>query len=125
MGTIGDCLRGGIRMAYEFEDITGFGFYGPTSDPVYESTECETLTEQYDMLMKLLKAYPRCIDAIVYVGYQYLKGELYFHHAENCFKTAILIAEKNLPPDFDGIVLWSCLNNRPYLRALQVLLLTQ
>ena len=124
-GFIGECMGRGRRMSYEFEDYTGFGFYGPNTDPVYESTECDTLDERYAMLMKLFEAYPQCIDAIVHVGYQYLKKAFYLHHAENCFRTAILVAQKNLPPDFDGIILWSCLNNRPYLRALHGLLLTQ
>lgn len=42
----------------------------------------------------------------------------------NCFLTSVHIAEKNLPEDFDGVMLWECLENRPYLRALHGLCLT-
>jgi len=124
-GSIGECLRGGKRMSYEFEDYTGYGFYGPDTDPVYESSECNTFDEKYDMLAKLWEEYPECIDAIVHIGYIYLRDGYSLRNAANCFHAAIHIAEKELPDSFDGMFLWGNIYNRPYLRALHGLVLLQ
>lgn len=54
----------------------------------------------------------------------YLDGTYGLQNAFNCYKSAVYIAEKNLPEDFDGVARWLCLENLPYLRALHGLCLT-
>ena len=54
----------------------------------------------------------------------YFNREIFLHRSHNCYKSAIEIAERGMPEDIDGIFLWICHENRPYLRALNGLYLT-
>jgi len=65
-GFIGECLRGGKRMSYAFEDYTGYGFYQADCDPVTEANESDSIDQKYDKLAKLWEDYPQCIDALVH-----------------------------------------------------------
>jgi hypothetical protein len=117
-GLLGACLKGGMRPSIEFEDYTGYGFYGPDTDPVFEAADCLDPSKRYDILTKLWVEYPQCIDALVHIANPYIHRRIYQRNAENCYLAAIAIAEKKLPPDLDGMALWSWIENRPYLRAL-------
>jgi len=120
-----DYLAEGLREEYVFNDYTGYGFYGTDRDPVFEAVDADSLPERYDILTKLWEDYPQCIDALVHIGHLYLDYWNSLQHALNCYRTAIHIAEKNLPEDFNGVMPWICLENRPYLRALHGLCLAQ
>lgn len=120
-----DYLAEGLRLEYVFKDYSGFGFYEPDEDPVFDAVEADTWEKRYDILTRLWEDYPQCIDALVHIGNLYLDSSGSLENARNCFQVAISIAEKNLPKDFDGVILWDCLENRPYLRALHGLCLTQ
>lgn len=103
---------------YEFKDYTGYGFFRPDSDPVFEATEMES-KKGYDSLARLWEKFPQCIDALVHMGTMSFDSTDSFKSAFNCYSGAIYIAEQRLPLDNEAEFLWSCLNNRPYLRALQ------
>jgi len=113
-----DYLREGLRESFEFNDYTGYGFYGLDSDPVYDSTEADSPASAYAMLSKLWEAYPQCIDALVHIGNINFKIKYKWQSAMYCYQSAVHIAQKLMPSDLDGVFLWSCLANRPYLRAL-------
>ncbi len=117
-------LAEGLRDYYVFKDYTGYGFYRKDEDPVSDAVEADTWEERYNILTKLWEDYPQCIDALVHIGNLHLDSRYRLPNALNCYKTSVHIAEKNLPEDFDGVVLWECLENRPYLRALHGLCLT-
>lgn len=117
-GLVGKCLKGGKRPSIEFHDYTGFDFYGPNSDPVFEAADSADPSRRYDILTKLWEEFPQCIDALVHIANPYIHSSFFFRNAENCYRAAIAIAERNLPPNFDCVALWLCLENRPYLRAL-------
>ena len=78
----------------------------------------------YDIPAKLLEEYPDCIDALVHIGNMHFDNQYFLKRAHHCYKTAVYIAEKKLPEDFDGLFLWGCIENRPYLRSLHGLCLT-
>jgi tetratricopeptide (TPR) repeat protein len=121
-----DYIREGYREAYIFKDYTGYGFYEKDDDPVYNSVELKEYGEEekaYDLLTKLWQDYPECIDALVHIGSMYFYSELFLHRSYNCYKAAVEIAERGMPEDIDGIFLWICHENRPYLRALNGLYL--
>lgn len=118
-------LAEGLRPEYVFKDYSGYGFYEPDEDPVFDAVQADTWEKRYDNLTKLWEDYPKCIDALVHIGNLYLNSQGSLENAWNCFQVAISIAEKNLLDDFDGVFLWECLENRPYLRALHGLCLTQ
>ncbi|MDY0287350.1 MAG: hypothetical protein RBR15_00835 [Sphaerochaeta sp.] len=106
--------------AYEFKDYTGYGFFSPNSDPVFEATEMES-KKRYDALARLWEKMPQCIDALVHMGSMNFDSSATFRGAFNCFRGAIYIAEQRLPLDDEAQFPWSYLNNRPYLRALLAL----
>lgn len=117
-----DYLSEGLRKSYIFKDYSGYGFYKEHDDPVFTATESDHDT-RYSILTKLWEDYPQCIDALVHIGHTYLENKYMYGNARNCYLTAVSIAEKNLPEDFDGILRWMSLENRPYLRALHGLCL--
>ena len=108
------------KVLYEtfFKDYNGYGFYEKDDDPVYNSVELKEYGEEekaYDLLTKLWQDYPECIDALVHIGSMYFYSELFLHRSYNCYKAAVEIAERGMPEDIDGIFLWICHKNRPYL----------
>lgn len=107
---------------YEFKDYTGYGFFKPDRDPVYEATEMES-KDRYDSLARLWEKFPQCIDALVHMGNMSFDSERAFRSAFNCYSGAVHIAEQRLPLDADAQFPWLYLNNRPYLRALNGLCL--
>ena len=107
---------------YEFKDYTGYGFFKPDRDPVFEATEMEG-KDKYDSLARLWEKFPQCIDALVHMGSMSFNSTRAFKSAFNCYTAAIYIAEQRLPLDDEAEFPWSCLNNRPYLRAVNGLCL--
>lgn len=107
---------------YEFKDYTGYGFYRPDGDPVFEATEMEP-KKRYDSLGRLWEHYPQCIDALVHMGNMSFDSTRAFRSPFNCYSGAIHIAEQKLPLDDEAQFPWLFLNNRPYLRALHGLCL--
>lgn len=118
-----DYLQEEFRESFEFVDYTGYGFYGPDSDPVSEAVESKTFQERYNILAKLWEVYPQCIDALVHIGHMHMDSPRYIDRAVQLYQAAILISEQNFPSNFDPVVLWVNCNNRPYLRALHGLCL--
>lgn len=112
-----------FREEIIFKDYSGYGFYGPDTDPVYSAVEAQSRDERYDILTRLFEDFPQCIDSLVHIGHMYLDSTVSKQRAENCYRAAVHIAEGNLPDGFDGVVEWSPLENRPYLRALHGLCL--
>ena len=102
---------------YEFKDYSGYGFFRPDGDPVFEATEMEP-EKRYEALGRLWEKFPQCIDALLHMGSPSFDSTESFRSAFNCFSGAIYIAEQRLPLDDEAEFPWSCLNNRPYLRAL-------
>lgn len=122
-----DYIQEGLRNSYAFENYTGYGFYGPESDPITDAVEAKESGDDktaYKILTRLLEEYPECIDALAHLGNMYFDGEYNLEQSHHCYRTAVYIAEKKLPENFDGIILWARLENRPYLRALHGLCLT-
>lgn len=116
-----DYIREGLRHSYVFEDYTGSGFYGLETDPVSDAAdamEAGDSKKAYRILTRLLEEYPECIDAPVHLGNKYFDSIYMLEQARHCYGTAIYIAEKKFPKNFDGVILWSRMMNRPYLRAL-------
>jgi hypothetical protein len=69
------------------------------------------------ILHEVLSQDARCIDAWVHLGNIAFdtKGP---KAALEFYDTAVAIAEQSLPADFTGVLPWSLIDNRPFLRAL-------
>jgi tetratricopeptide (TPR) repeat protein len=114
-------IREGLRHSFVFADYTGFEFYGPETDPISDAVdamESGDSKKAYRILTRLLEEYPECIDALAHLASMYFDFEYKLKRALHCYWTAIYLAEKKFPKNFDGLILWSRLKNRPYLRAL-------
>jgi hypothetical protein len=68
------------------------------------------------LLMQALAADLRCIDAHVHLGN--LRFDERPEEALVHYDIAVTIGNLSLGPDFDGLLRWASLYNRPYLRAL-------
>jgi tetratricopeptide (TPR) repeat protein len=70
-----------------------------------------------ELLMDALGTDLRCIDAHAHLG------NLEFDHSPKRaivhYEIGIGIGELSLPADFDGVLLWGRIYNRPFLRCLQ------
>ena len=109
------------RRAFEFSGIAlgeGVGVK-PTDEGaclVATAAEMNDPTSARKLLMKALAADLRCIDAHAHLG------NLAFQHrpedAITHYDIAIRIAELSLTPDFQELLPWGFIYNRPFLRAL-------
>ena len=111
------------RRAFEFHEIAwGAGVGTDPGDPddclIAHAAEIseENPDEAREVLMKALLADLRCIDAHVHLG-----NLVFTHdpkHAIRHYEIAVGIGELSLGPNFEGMLLWGHLYNRPFLRAL-------
>ncbi len=110
---------------YEMEQIIP----GTTKDSLYDPI-CEAMDRNaegdkdaaYEILLKVLAADLRCIDAHVHMGhlrFQILKDPMMIHLALKNYQVGVAMGEFFLGDHFHGLLTWGWVDNRPYLRALQ------
>lgn len=109
------------RASYEMDPIAWGAF--PDAD-IEDNPTCEAaeLSEAGDvegareLLMDALLKDLRCIDAHAHLGN--LEFDDSPKMAMNHYEIGIGIGELSLPSDFDGVLLWGHIYNRPFLRCL-------
>ena len=91
----------------------------PFGDPIIESTDLKDAgdhAEAYKVLMGLLYADLRCLDAHAHLG------NLVFDHrpadAIRHYEVGLRIGELSLTGDFGGLLPWGYIDNRPFLRCM-------
>ncbi len=89
------------------------------SDPIYEavdSFERGDSVHALRLLEAVCQADLRCLDAHAHLGTYWFghRPEVAFWH----FEVGYGIGQLSLGPAFDGVLLWSCLDNRPFLRCM-------
>lgn len=109
------------RPSFEMDPIAWGAFPdadledNPTCDAA-ELAEVGDLEGARELLMDVLMVDLRCIDAHAHLG------NLEFDHsplqAMAHYEVGIRIGELSLPPDFDGVLMWGLIYNRPFLRCL-------
>jgi len=110
----------GPRPAYEMEQVVpGRDPDDFDSDPIGESNDLKDAGDgaaAYKLLMDLCQADLRCLDAHAHLG------NFVFDHgpteAIRHYEVGVRIGELSLPPNFDGLLPWGHLDNRPFLRCL-------
>ena len=112
-------IRRGPRPAYEMEQVIPGADPEDDTDPIIESTELRDMgrsAECRKMLMELCKADLRCLDAHAHLGSLNLdaRPEVALRH----YEVGVRIGELSLGQDFDGVLGWGHLDNRPFLRCL-------
>ena len=110
----------GPRPAFELEQVLpGADPDDWEADPILEAVE---LREAGDVqgartrLMELLDRDLRCLDAHAHLGNQ--EFELMPAKALRHYKAGVRIGELSLGPNFDGVLPWGLVDNRPFLRCL-------
>ncbi len=109
------------RPSFEYDGIAWGRL--PGSDPD-ENLTCDAaeLTEAGDyetareLLMKVLHADLRCLDAHAHLGNLEFDGSP--RRALVHYEIGMRIGELSLPADFDGLLVWGRIHNRPFLRCL-------
>jgi len=110
----------GPRQSYEMEQIVpGTDPDDPDSDPISESVELKEAGDRkaaYDILMDMCQSDLRCLDAHAHLGNFVfdLMPEDAIHHDE----VGVRIGELSLTRDFDGLLSWGNIDNRPFLRCM-------
>jgi len=110
----------GPRQAYEMEQVVpGRDPDDFDSDPICESNDLKDagdVAAAYKILMELCQADLRCLDAHAHLGnfvFDHRPKDAIRHYA-----VGVRIGELSLPPDFDGLLPWGHIDNRPFMRCL-------
>jgi hypothetical protein len=111
----------GPRPEFEMEQILpGAGPDDPDSDPISESNDRKDAGDfagARRMLMALLEADLRCLDAHAHLG------NLAFDHrpadALRYYEAGVRIGDLSLNCGHLPVLRWGCIDNRPFLRCLQ------
>lgn len=113
-------LQQGSRPRFEMQQVL------PGTDP--ESFDECPITRAVDLkdsgeraeadrlLMSLLESDLRCLDAHAHLGN--FEFDLRVSHALRHYEMGVCIGELSLPKDFNGVLPWDLLDNRPFLRCL-------
>ena len=110
------------RPAYEFHEIAWGqlpGMEDAEDNPTCNAAELRELGrvgEARKLLMETLAQDLRVLDAHAALGnmeFDHLPKRALLH-----YEIGIRIGELSLPPDFDGLLLWGRIYNRPFLRCL-------
>lgn len=109
------------RRWFEMDPIAWGAFPGADVDdnPTCHASELVgggDLEAARAVLMKVLRRDLRCIDAHALLGNLEFSGSPW--RAMVHYEMGIRMGELSLPPDFDGVLVWGRIYNRPFLRCL-------
>ncbi len=110
----------GPRQAYEMEQVVpGRDPDDFDSDPICESNDLKDAGDgaaAHKILMELCQADLRCLDAHAHLG-----NFVFDHRPKDAirhYEVGVRIGELSLPPDFDGLLPWGHIDNRPFMRCM-------
>jgi len=110
----------GTRQAFEMEQIVpGRDADDFDADPICESNDLKAAGDgaaAYKILMELCQADLRCLDAHAHIGN--VAFEQRPQDAMRHYEVGVRIGEQSLGPDFDGLLPWGHIDNRPFLRCI-------
>jgi hypothetical protein len=110
----------GPRQAFEMEQIVpGQDPDDIDSDPICEANDLKDAGDgaaACKILMELCQADLRCLDAHAHLG-----NSVYQHSPKDAirhYEVGVRIGELSLGSDFDGLLPWGHIDNRPFLRCM-------
>ncbi len=110
----------GPRLMFEMEQVLpgsdpeDFDF-----DPILEANDLKCagdIAGAQDMLAKMREADLRCLDAHAHLGNIVFRRP---NWALSHYEVGVRIGELSLGGDFDGVLAWSLIDNRPFLRCME------
>ena len=113
----------GPRPAFEMEQVLqGYNYEDPDCDPIGVSNDLKDSGDTrgaFRTLMDLCQADLRCLDAHAHLG-NLAFGPMPWQAAVAVrhYEVGFRIGELSLPPDFDGVLAWGHIDNRPFLRCM-------
>jgi hypothetical protein len=113
-------IKRGVRPEYEMEQVLpGEDPDNPDTDPILDAVDLNEVGDSHGALralMNLLAADLRCLDAHAHLGnLAFLRDP---DMAVRSYDMGVRIGEISLGKDFDGLLPWGCIDNRPFLRCL-------
>ncbi len=112
-------IKRGRRPQFEMEQVIPGEDPDDCSDPIIESNEKKAAGDYsgaFDILMGLCRADLRCLDAHAHLGN--LSFDTRPKDAIRHYEVGVRIGELSLPADFNGVLPWGMIDNRPFLRCL-------
>ena len=113
----------GPRLAFETEQVLpGYDHDDPDCDPIGVSNDLKDSGDTggaYRTLMELCHADLRCLDAHAHLGnlaFGPMPGQALV--AVRHYEVGFRIGELSLPANFDGVLAWGHIDNRPFLRCM-------
>jgi tetratricopeptide (TPR) repeat protein len=110
----------GPRREYEMEQvIPGEDPDDPFSDPITESNDLKEAgfrVEAHEILMELCRSDLRCLDAHSHLGHFFF--DMVPKTAIRHYEVGVRIGELSLGTEFDGVLPWGLIDNRPFLRCM-------
>ena len=110
----------GPRPMFEMEQVLpGEDPDDPFTDPIIRSNDLKDAGERAEakkILMQLCQADLRCLDAHSHLG-----NFVFDHHPQDAvrhYEVGLRIGELSLGDDFTGVLAWSLIDNRPFLRCM-------
>ena len=111
----------GPRLGFEMEQVLpGEDIDDPFDDPITRSNDLKDIGDQIEaekLLMGLCESDLRCLDAHAHLGN--LDFERRPEDAIRHYEVGVRIGELSLGDDFDGVLSWGHIDNRPFLRCMQ------
>jgi len=110
----------GPRPEFEMEQvIPGADSFDPFEDPLIQSNELKDAGDAWGarrILMELCQADLRCLDAHAHLGNFFFDSmpEKAIRH----YEVGLRIGELSLAEDFNGVLHWGLVDNRPFLRCM-------
>ncbi len=109
----------GPRPEFEMEQVIPGADPEELDDPIIRSNDLKAvgnIAEAYDVLLELLAADLRCLDAHAHLGN--LAYDRHLEEGLRHYEIGMRIGELSLGENFDGTLRWGWIDNRPYLRCL-------
>jgi hypothetical protein len=110
----------GPRPAVEMEQVLpGWDAEDPFSDPISKFNDLRDLgkpAEALKMLMDICESDLRCLDAHAHLGNFAFRGHV--RDAIRHYEVGMRIGELSLGENFEGVLEWGHIDNRPFLRCM-------
>jgi tetratricopeptide (TPR) repeat protein len=121
-----EVIAGGARRGYEFEQLLPGGDDPDARDVIVEALALRDGGQQERaeaVLRGVAEWDPRCLDAHAHLGLlAFDAGDVEAALAH--YAAGVWVAEQSLPEDFDGVLSWGWVDNRPFLRCLHGLMIS-